>query len=274
MPIEDDATSLLTTQEILDAIRYVNEGGEEGDLSQIVTYSKHMVFIAVNTHVSSREIAEQYEGFGSFISMGDVDGLLRFIRTNMPLMEIRTSEDPLLQGRAAIAFLASTCAQAARNGGLPVSRCYAITQDYIKLANESANEELVHFLMLPMMLELTKAVGTEAGAYTHPISHHAMIYVRSHLGETLDGDSVAEACGVSRKTLCTRFKQETGETFASYVRRLRVERVRRLLDTTDLEISQIAYHTGFSSQSHLQTVFKQATGYTPREWRLREINEI
>mgnify|MGYP007013886647 CR=1 FL=1 len=90
MPIEDDATSLLTTQEILDAIRYVNEGGEEGDLSQIVTYSKHMVFIAVNTHVSSREIAEQYEGFGSFISMGDVDGLLRFIRTNMPLMEIRT----------------------------------------------------------------------------------------------------------------------------------------------------------------------------------------
>ena len=274
MSTEQGMPSLLTTQEILDAIRYVNEGGEEEDLSQIVTYSKHMVFIAVNTHVSSREIAEQYEGFGSFISMGDVDGLLRFIRTNMPLMEIRTSEDPLLQGRTAIAFLASTCAQAARNGGLPVSRCYAITQDYIKLANESVNEELVHFLMLPMMLELTKAVGTEARAYAHPISHHAMIYVRSHLGEPLDGDSVAEACGVSRKTLCTRFKQETGETFASYVRRLRVERVRRLLDTTDLEISQIAYHTGFSSQSHLQTVFKQATGYTPREWRLREINEI
>lgn len=274
MTTVDDMPSLLTTQEILDAIRFVNEGGGEEDLSQIVTYSKRMVFIAVNTHVSSREIAEQYEGFCSFISMGDVDGLLRFIRTNMPLMEIRTSEDPLLQGRAAIPFLASTCAQAARNGGLSVSRCFAITQDYIKLANESVNEELVHFLMLPMMLELTKAVATEARAYTHPLSHHAMIYVRSHLGEPLDGDSVAEACGVSRKTLCTRFKQETGETFASYVRRLRVERVCRLLDTTELEVSQIAYHTGFSSQSHLQTVFKQATGYTPREWRMREIKEI
>ena len=271
---EDHPTTLLTTQEIVDAIRYVNEGGEEDELTQIVTYSKRMVFIAVNTHVSSREIAEQYEGFSSFISMGDADGLLRFIRTNMPLMEVRTSEDPLLQGRTAIAFLASTCAQAACNGGLPVSRCYEITQDYIKLANESVNEELVHFLMLPMMLELTKAVGTEARAYSHPLSHHAMIYVRSHLGEPLDGDSVAEACGVSRKTLCTRFKQETGETFASYVRRLRVERVRRLLDTTDLEVSQIAYHTGFSSQSHLQTVFKQTTGYTPREWRMREVNEI
>lgn len=271
---DNEMTSLLTTQEIMDAIRFVNEGGEDEDLAQIVTYSKRMVFIAVNTHVSSREIAEQYEGFSSFISMGDSDGLLKFIRTNMPLMETRTSEDPLLQGRTAIAFLASVCAQAARNGGLPVARSFAITQDYIRLANESVNEELVHFLMLPMMLELTKAVGTEAQSYSHPISHHAMTYVRSHLSEQLDGDSVAEACGVSRKTLCTRFKHETGETFASYVRRVRVERARRLLDTTDLEVSQIAYQTGFSSQSHMQTIFKRATGYTPREWRMREINEI
>lgn len=271
---DEPMSSLLTVQEIVDAIKYVNEGGQEEDLAQIVTYSKRMYFIAVNTHVSSREIAEQYEGFSSFISMGDAEGLLSFMRTNMPLMEIRTSDDPLLQGRTAVSFLASVCSQAARNGGLPVARSFAITQDYVKLANESQNEELVHYLMLPMMLELTKAVATEAQAYAHPLSHHAMTYVRSHLAETLDGDSVAEACGVSRKTLCTRFKQETGETFATYVRRLRIERARRLLDTTDMEISQIAYHTGFSSQSHLQTVFKQLTGYTPREWRLRELYEI
>ena len=84
---ESEPTTLLTTQEIMDAITYVNEGGKEDDLAKIVTYSKRMYFIAVNTHITSREIAEQYEGFGSFISMGDVDGLLRFIRTNMPLME-------------------------------------------------------------------------------------------------------------------------------------------------------------------------------------------
>ena len=101
-----------------------------------------------------------------------------------------------------------------------------------------------------------------------------MDYVRSHLTEQLDGESVASALGVSRKTLCTRFKNETGETFAAYVRRLRVERARRLLDTTDYEIAQIAYRTGFSSQSHLQTAFKSATGLTPREWRMREIREI
>ena len=270
----DEMNSLLTTQEIVDAINFVNEGNDDDGLADLLTYSQHMVFIPVNTHVSSREIAEQYEGISSFISLGDSEGLLKFFRTNMPLMEIKTSDDPLLQGRSAVAFLGNVCAVAARAGGLSVARSFTITQDYIKLANESINEEVVHFLMLPMMLELAKAVSSEAKSYTHPISHHAMTYVRSHLNESLDGDTVAEACGVSRKTLCTRFKQETGETFAHYVRRVRIERARRLLDTTDFEVSRIAYQTGFSSQSHLQTMFKRETGYTPREWRLRETSAI
>ena len=255
-------STLLTEQEIMDAISFVNEGAKEDNLSQIVRYSKRMYFVAVNTDVSSREIAEQYEGFASYISQGDSDGLIHFIRTDMPLMEMRVSDDPLLQGRSAVAFMGHACAQAARSGGLPVGRCFEIVQNYQRLANDTSNEELVHYLMLPMMLELTKAVCLEGRAYTHPISHHAMTYVRSHLNEPLDGDSVAEACG------------ETGETFAAYVRRVRIERARRLLDTSEFDISRIAYQTGFSSQSHFQTAFKEATGYTPREWRMREANEI
>ena len=266
--------TLLTEQEIIDAISYVNKGNAEDDLAQIVTYSKNMQFIAVNTDVSAREISEQYEGFAAYIALGDTEGLLRFIRTDLPLMEPKTSDDPLLQGRSAVAFLASSCIEAARKGGLPAVRSYAITQHYMNLANETSNEEVAHYLVLPMMLELTKAVRKEGEARMHPISHQAMDYVRSHLTEQLDGESVANALGVSRKTLCTRFKNETGETFAAYVRRVRVERARRLLDTTEYDIAQIAYRTGFSSQSHLQTAFKHATGFTPREWRMREIREI
>ena len=272
--VDQNIPTLLTEQEIIDAVSYVNKAKVEDDLSPVVTYSKNMQFIAVNTDFSAHEISEQYEGFAAYISLGDTDGLLRFIRTDMPLMEPKTSDDPLIQGRTAVAFLASICIEAARKGGLPAIRSFAITQHYMYLANETSNEELAHYLVLPMMLELTKAVREEGEARMHPLSHQAMNYVRSHLNSQLDGNSVADALGVSRKTLCTRFKNETGETFAAYVRRLRLERARRLLDTTDYDIAQIAYRTGFSSQSHLQTAFKQFTGLTPREWRMREIHEI
>lgn len=272
--LDESMPTLLTEQEIIDAIGYVNKSHAEESMAMIVTYSKNMQFIAVNTDVSAREIAEQYEGFASYIALGDTDGLLHFIRTDMPLMEPKTSDDPLLQGRSAVAFLSSICVEAARKGGLPVVRSFSITQHYMNLANETSNEEVAHYLVLPMMLELTKAVREEGEARTHPLSHQAMNYVRSHMSQKLDGESVATALGVSRKTLNTRFKNETGETFAAYVRRARVERARRLLDTTDYDIAQIAYQTGFSSQSHLQTAFKGATGLTPREWRMREIREI
>lgn len=271
---EQTMPTLLTEQEIIDAISYINAASIDEGMSQIVTYSKNMQFMAVNTDISAREITEQYEGFTSYIALGDTEGLLGFMRTDMPLMEPKTSDDPLLQGRSAVAFLASTCVEAARRGGLPVMRSFAITQHYMGFANETSNEEVAHYLVLPMMLELTKAVREEGQARTHPLSHQAMDYVRSHLTHQLDGESVARKLGVSRKTLCTRFKNETGETFAAYVRRLRVERARRLLDTTDYDVAQIAYRTGFSSQSHLQTAFKGATGLTPREWRMREIKEI
>ena len=98
-PVQSMPT-LLTEEEMIDAISYVNKGAAEDDLSQIVTYSKNMQFIAVNTDVSAREISEQYEGFASYITLGDTEGLLHFIRTNLPLMEPKTSNDPLLQGRS------------------------------------------------------------------------------------------------------------------------------------------------------------------------------
>ena len=79
--------TLLTEQEIIDAIGYVNKSHAEDSMAQIVTYSKNMQFIAVNTDVSAREISEQYEGFAAYIALGDTDGLLRFIRTDLPLME-------------------------------------------------------------------------------------------------------------------------------------------------------------------------------------------
>lgn len=158
---EQTMPTLLTEQEIIDAISYINAASIDEGMSQIVTYSKNMQFMAVNTDISAREITEQYEGFASYIALGDTEGLLGFMRTDMPLMEPKTSDDPLLQGRSAVAFLASTCVEAARRGGLPVMRSFAITQHYMGFANETSNEEVAHYLVLPMMLELTKAVREE-----------------------------------------------------------------------------------------------------------------
>lgn len=58
-----------------------------------------------------------------------------------------------------------------------------------------------------------------------------------------------------------------GITPLQYVWKRRVEKAKRIMQTTELPLSAVAHMAGFSSQSHFTTVFKHTTGMTPAAWR-------
>ncbi len=59
------------------------------------------------------------------------------------------------------------------------------------------------------------------------------------------------------------FKARTGETPAQYLMRRRTERAVEMIRRGEGTLAEIAYRTGFSSQSHMSRRIKQATGVTP-----------
>ena len=63
------------------------------------------------------------------------------------------------------------------------------------------------------------------------------------------------------------FHKATAMTFTDYVARVRVEKVKNLLQNPRLQITTIAYDTGFQSLSQFNRVFKRVTGVTPRVYR-------
>jgi hypothetical protein len=52
-------------------------------------------------------------------------------------------------------------------------------------------------------------------------------------------------------------------SFGDYIRKMRIEKAMKLLDTTDYALTEIAYLTGFSDQSHFTRIFKKYAGKTP-----------
>ena len=56
-------------------------------------------------------------------------------------------------------------------------------------------------------------------------------------------------------------------SFGEYVRKLRIDKARQLLDATAYPLAEIAYLTGFSDQSHFTRIFKQHTGQSPAAYR-------
>jgi len=95
--------------------------------------------------------------------------------------------------------------------------------------------------------------------------------VLSYIDSNLDGDlsleKLAHLAGVLEHKFARSFKKVTGETAHHYVLSRRIDAARKLLRGGDRPISEVAYATGFSSQSHMTTVFKRELGVTPAQLR-------
>jgi hypothetical protein len=56
-------------------------------------------------------------------------------------------------------------------------------------------------------------------------------------------------------------------SFGDYIRKLRIEKAMHLMDTTAYSLTEIAYLTGFSDQSHFNRIFKKQTGQNPSVYK-------
>jgi AraC-like DNA-binding protein len=78
---------------------------------------------------------------------------------------------------------------------------------------------------------------------------------------------IARQVGVTRRTLARHFLQHHGKTLLDEMTTSRLVRSQRFLRETHLPIKRIAHATGFSSSTHLATVFRRELGMTPGQFR-------
>jgi AraC-like DNA-binding protein len=91
------------------------------------------------------------------------------------------------------------------------------------------------------------------------------VYIEGHLHEPLSLSNLAQSGGFSVYYFARRFKQYTGLSPKQYVLRKRLEHAYKLLRQGCTTVSEVAYQTGFTDQSHLVRYFKKCWGLTPKE---------
>ena len=80
-------------------------------------------------------------------------------------------------------------------------------------------------------------------------------------------ESIAASLYISKSYLCRIFRRVTGEAFADYLRRVRLEQACRLLRETELTAEQIVYACGLRDIPTFYRVFKARMGMTPNAYR-------
>ncbi|MEZ4966503.1 MAG: ATP-binding protein [Saprospiraceae bacterium] len=93
-------------------------------------------------------------------------------------------------------------------------------------------------------------------------------YIFEHLDESdLDGDRIGRHFGLSRVSLYRKLNALTGQSISDFVRATRLSKALQLIREGHLNLSEIAYQTGFSSISAFSRAFKQAYGKSPSEMK-------
>ena len=85
--------------------------------------------------------------------------------------------------------------------------------------------------------------------------------------ENFNTDSLCKAMFMSRTQLFRRLKSLIRQAPATYIKTIRLQKAKEMLETTDLTVSQIAYKTGFQSINHFTKIFKEKYGMPPTIFR-------
>jgi AraC family transcriptional regulator len=92
-------------------------------------------------------------------------------------------------------------------------------------------------------------------------------YIDGSIGGGLTVNEIAQIAGLSRYHFGKMFRRSTGVSLHQYVLWRRIRRAQEFLRNPRLPLADVAARVGFSSQTHFTTVFTNALGVAPGEYR-------
>lgn len=92
--------------------------------------------------------------------------------------------------------------------------------------------------------------------------------VERHMADEQFGiTELCQSLAISRTQLHRKLKAVTGQSTSYVVRSIRLKRAKKLLETTDLNVSEVGYAVGYTNSSHFTQDFRKEFGQPPREYK-------
>ncbi len=100
-----------------------------------------------------------------------------------------------------------------------------------------------------------------------PTVKKAQEFIERNFKDKITVDQLAQRLATGRRTLERRFKKATSNTLNEYIRRVKIEAVKKQLELTDKKINDIIFEIGYSDYKTFRLSFKSVTGILPHQYR-------
>ena len=162
--------------------------------------------------------------------------------------------------------LTTLLSRVALEGGANVDSVFRMNGQFISLINDQNTIESISLLLLDVVKGFMDAMFYQKDKGNLYV-REALGYIASHYTEPLRVGDVSRRLGLSADYFAAMFIKTVGESFNSYLMRVRVEQSKHLILSTSDPLTDIAVATGFTDQSYFCRVFKKLVGLSPRQYR-------
>ncbi len=98
-------------------------------------------------------------------------------------------------------------------------------------------------------------------------------YILVNFSKKVKLEEVAEICHLSQSAFCRFFERSTGKSLFNYLKEVRIGYACKLLQDSEMLISEICYQSGYSNLAHFNNQFKEICSVTPGQYR-RQFNNV
>lgn len=129
-----------------------------------------------------------------------------------------------------------------------------------------------HLLLQPQGLIVRES--TDFYAVHDELVTQALHFIAANSHREINVDDVAKELALHPRTLQRRFREVVDWPIADEIRRVRIERAKRELTSTNRSMAEIAREVGFGDRMRMYDVFKRELGVTPRAFRQQRQNHL
>jgi two-component system response regulator YesN len=113
-----------------------------------------------------------------------------------------------------------------------------------------------------LIVKMSSVYSSNQGAIPKVIA-----YIEQNYEQELSLLVISQQVHLSKNYLANLFKKETGEGVIDYITRVRMDRAKALLRSTELKSGEIGPKVGIADAKYFSKLFKKMTGVTPGEYR-------
>lgn len=182
---------------------------------------------------------------------------------------LRIEKDtPLQRARDSAAVFSALISRAAIEGGLSAEPAMRLQDQYTASIKACASLCEAAGICRLLLQDFARRVHREKeDPALSPAIRAARDYIDMHRRERLSLSDLAARTGYAQYYLSRKFKEETGIRINDYIRKVKTDEARFLLESTDQSIMDISIALNYRSRSCFSDSFRQETGLSPARYR-------